>query len=111
MKPLTTALPGALHALLREAPLSPGKVAFAWSTLVGPAMQRVTTVSFDNGRLIVDATTESWAQEVERSRGAILSKLRLLLGPDAVRDVEVRVVHGETNPDYRRRRGRRADVR
>lgn len=111
MKPLTTALPGALHALLRDTPLSPGKVEFAWSAVVGPAAQRVTSVSLDGGRLVVVATTESWAHEIERSRGTILAKLEELLGTGVVRHIEVRIVHEETNPDFRRRHGRRPNGR
>lgn len=111
MKPLHAALPGALHAILREAPLSPGKVAFAWGAIVGPAVQRVTSIALDQGRLIVDVTTEAWALEVERSRGSILKQLQDFLGPGAVSYIEVRAVHEETNPDIRRRRGRRPNGR
>jgi hypothetical protein len=111
VKPLHAALPGALHAILREAPLSPGKVAFAWGAVVGPALQRVTSIALDQGRLIVDASTESWAREVERSRGAILRQLQDFLGPGTVSYIDVRTVHEETNPDIRRRRGRRPSGR
>jgi hypothetical protein len=112
VKPLHTALPGALHAILRSAPLSPSKVDFAWSTIVGPAMQRATSVRLgDDGRLVVDATTEAWAREVERLRGSILAKLQDLLGWDTVIAIDIRVVHEETNPHMRRRLGRRAQGR
>ena len=37
MRPLTHAVPGALMQLLRETPLSDGKVGFAWNAVVGPA--------------------------------------------------------------------------
>ena len=36
MRPLTHALPGALRHLLRDLPLSDGKVGFAWGAAVGP---------------------------------------------------------------------------
>ncbi len=44
MRPLAHALPGALSELLKTAPLSDGKVSFAWRAAVGPALDRVTAV-------------------------------------------------------------------
>ena len=38
VRPLNSAIPGALAELLRDAPLSPGKVSFAWRAAVGPAL-------------------------------------------------------------------------
>ena len=55
MRPLSSALPGALAELLRAAPLSPGKVDFAWRAAVGPALERVTAVRLEGTTLIVDA--------------------------------------------------------
>ena len=44
MVPVRRILPDALVALLRRAPLSSEKVAFAWRTAVGPSLDRVTTI-------------------------------------------------------------------
>lgn len=90
MRPLTSALPGALSELLRGAPLSPGKVSFAWRTAVGPAVERETSVRLENGTLLVDATTAHWAREVRRSSSIILTRLQNLLGADAVSAISVR---------------------
>ena len=38
MRPLSHAVPGGLAELLRDTPLSQGKVDFAWKAAVGPAM-------------------------------------------------------------------------
>ena len=46
MRPLTHALPGALAQLLRDTPLSDGKVGFAWRAAVGPAVERATKVEW-----------------------------------------------------------------
>jgi Dna[CI] antecedent, DciA len=90
MRPLTHAVPGALAMLLRDAPLSPGKVTFAWRAAVGPALERVTSARLDGHTLIVDATTAQWGREVSRSVHIILPRLQTLLGADAVTSISVR---------------------
>jgi len=90
VRPLTSALPGALTELLRGAPLSPGKVSFAWRAAVGPAVERETSVRLENGTLIVDAASKQWALEVRRSSSIILTRLQKLLGADAVSVISVR---------------------
>jgi predicted nucleic acid-binding Zn ribbon protein len=87
---LTSALPGALAELLKDAPLSPGKVSFAWRAAVGPALERETSVRLEAGTLIVDAASKQWAREVRRSSSIILNRLKTLLGDGAVKDISVR---------------------
>ena len=67
-------LPGALAALLREAPLSDGKVSFAWRTAVGPALERVSSARLDGRTLVVEADNAQWAREVSRSASVILGR-------------------------------------
>ena len=90
MRPLTHALPGALLQLLRPAPLSDGKVAFAWNVAVGPAVARATIVKLCDGVLIVETSSAQWAREVKRSSSVILSRLQTLLGDDAVKSISIR---------------------
>jgi hypothetical protein len=90
MRPLSSAVPGALAALLREAPLSPGKVTFAWRAAVGQAVERETAVRLEGTTLVVDAATRQWAHEVRRASGTILRRMHALLGPDVVKDLSVR---------------------
>ena len=90
MQSLTSALPGALAELLRDAPLSPGKVSFAWRAAVGPALGRETDVRLDKGILTVEAGSAQWVKEVRRSSSIILRRLHTLLGPDAVTSITVR---------------------
>ena len=90
MRPLTSALPGALAELLRDAPLSPGKVSFAWRAAVGPALERETSVRLESGTLIVDAASKQWAREVRRSSSIILNRLQTLLGDGTVTSISVR---------------------
>ena len=90
MRPLTSALPGAVSELLRNAPLSPGKVSFAWRAAVGPALERETSVRLEGGTLIVDAASRQWAREVRRSSSIILKRLQNFLGSDAVSEISVR---------------------
>lgn len=90
MQSITHALPGALTELLHAAPLSPGKVSFAWTAAVGAAVGRVTSVKLERDVLIVETTSAEWSREVKRSASVILTRLQTLLGKDAVRKLEVR---------------------
>jgi predicted nucleic acid-binding Zn ribbon protein len=90
MRPLAHAVPGALLTLLRDAPLSNGKVGFAWRAAVGPALARATSVRLEGVVLLVDATTPQWAREIGRSSATILKRLQELLGVEAVERIEVR---------------------
>lgn len=90
MRPLTHALPGAIAELLRDVPVSKGKVEFAWRVAVGTSLERVTSVQLDGGLLLVLAEDTHWAREITRSSGVILARLRTLLGQDAVNRIVVR---------------------
>jgi len=90
MLPATAAIPGALSELLRGTPLSPGKVEFAWTASVGPAIRRATAVKLEQGVLIVDSQSAQWANEIRRSSRIILRRMQLLLGDDALREIAVR---------------------
>lgn len=90
MRPLQHAIPGALMTLLRDAPLSGGKVGFAWRVAVGPAVDRATSVRLERRLLIVEAQSPQWSREVTRSSPVILRRLQELLGPGAVERIEVR---------------------
>jgi hypothetical protein len=90
MRPLTSALPGALAELLRDAPLSAGKVSFAWRAAVGPALERETAVRLIDHTLVVDAASRLWAREITRSSSIILRRLQTLLGAGTVTALSVR---------------------
>lgn len=80
----------AVGALLRDQPLSPGKVSLAWRAAVGPAVHRVTTVALDpEGTLTVSAVDRHWARELNRSRPLIAARLNRLLGDGAVTRIEI----------------------
>lgn len=82
-------MPAALATVLRRAPLTPEKVAFAWRTAVGPAVDRATTVALKGRVLHVRATDAAWQREVERSAALIRTRLATLLGDDIVRGLDV----------------------
>jgi predicted nucleic acid-binding Zn ribbon protein len=90
MRSLADALPGALAELLRDTPLSDGKVTFAWKAAVGPAFERATNVKLEGKVLIVEVTSAQWASEIKRSTRVILTRLQTLLGPDVVTSIVVR---------------------
>jgi Dna[CI] antecedent, DciA len=84
-------VPKAIAMLLRDTPMSPGKLEFAWRTVVGPAMHRGTFVKLEGRTLLVEARTAAWAKEVSRSSRIILKRLQTLLGPEVVSELIVRV--------------------
>jgi hypothetical protein len=88
MVPLQQFMPTALAEILRKAPLTPEKVAFAWRSAVGPAMDKATTVELRGPVLHVRVRDASWQREVERSAGLIRSRLGALLG-NVVRSINV----------------------
>lgn len=89
MVPTHRILPGVVAEIIRKAPLSPEKVAFAWRTAVGAGVARVTTVSLhENGVLTVTASDPNWTRELVRSSRLILARMEGLLGPDVVRRIE-----------------------
>jgi hypothetical protein len=88
--PVRQVLPDAVAAIVRKAPLSPEKVAFAWRSVVGPAIDHATSVSWSDGVLRVNAKDAAWQREVERSAALIRSRLDTLLGEKVVRYIDVR---------------------
>jgi predicted nucleic acid-binding Zn ribbon protein len=89
VQPLSSGLPGALVELLRDVPLTDGKVTFAWKAAVGPAIERVTHVKLEHRVLLVETASAQWSREVRRSSPLILKRLHSLLG-DVVGRIEVR---------------------
>ncbi len=90
MKPLAYAVPGGLRLLLQNAPLSEGKVAFAWRAAVGAAFDRATAIKLEDRALIVETSSAQWAREIRRSQAIILSRLQAMLGEDNVTRIVVR---------------------
>ena len=84
-------MPSALAEVLRKAPLTPEKVAFAWRASVGPAINKVTTIELRGRVLVVHTKDASWQREVERSLGIVRSRLEALLGRGVVGDIQVKV--------------------
>jgi len=90
MLPVSAGLPGALVELLRGSPLSDGKVAFAWTAAVGPAIERATRIKLDRRVLLVETDSAQWSREIMRSSPVILRRLQSLLGAEQVERIEVR---------------------
>ena len=89
MIPVHRFLPDALAEILRKVPLTNEKVAFAWRSSVGPAIDRGTTVTLREGVLQVTAREAAWGREVERSEALIRARLDSLLGRGVVRAISV----------------------
>lgn len=90
MIPVQQFLPEALAAILRRAPTTPEKVAFAWRSAVGPAVARATTIELRNRVLYVRTKDAAWQREIERSAAVVRARLAALLG-DEVRYIEVQL--------------------
>lgn len=79
-------IPGVVEEVLRKAPLTPEKVAFAWRMSVGPAIGKVTSVRLDSdGLLHVRCETAAWVAAVRKSSSLIRRRLDALLGAGAVK--------------------------
>lgn len=90
MRSFGQVLPAALAQLLRDTPISAGKVDFAWKAAVGPAVERATAVKLEGTTLIVDVNSAQWAREMKRSERVILTRLQSLLGADVITTLVVR---------------------
>lgn len=91
-------MPQALADLLRKAPLSAEKVAFAWRSAVGSAVHGATAVELRNGVLHVRAKDATWRREIQRSIPLIRARLDALLGENVVRTIEVTGGTSRTRP-------------
>jgi hypothetical protein len=83
-------MPGALVEVLRDTPLTPGKIAFAWRAAVGPAVDKVTAVRLEGRVLIVEASGKAWARELSRSIPIVITRMQTLLGKETVTSLSVR---------------------
>lgn len=91
MIPVRHFMNDALAAVVRKAPLTPEKVAFAWRSAVGPAVDRVTRVELRDEVLYVRAPDTAWQREVERSAALVRARLERLLGRGVVKTLRVTV--------------------
>jgi hypothetical protein len=87
--PLQKVMPAALAAVLRQAPLTPEKIAFAWRTAVGPAVDRASVVDLRGATLVVVVAHEEWRREIARSASLIRSRLDSVLGRGVVAAIDV----------------------
>ena len=81
-------MPGVVADVIRKAPLTDEKVAFAWRLAVGPAVDKATKVRLDaNGTLHVSADAAAWLDGVRQSVGLIRSRLAHYLGEGAIKRI------------------------
>ena len=84
-------LPTVVAEVVRKAPLTDEKVAFAWRLAVGPAIGKATTARLAaDGTLHVAAESPAWIDAVHASIGLIRSRLAHLLGEDSVKKIACR---------------------
>jgi len=98
-------LSDALAPAIRQAPLTPEKVDFAWRAAGGPAIARATRVALDDQRVLhVTGDDPQWIDAVRGMAPRLLRQLEPWLGAGTVVAIEVA---GGTPPAGPRRRGRR----
>jgi len=103
MQPVQSLMSAAVARLVRPAPLSPEKIAFAWRAAVGPAVSRVTRVRLTGLFGVLEATVDDdrFGDELARSAPLVLRRLQELLGADTVGRLELK---RPGKPPARRRR-------
>jgi hypothetical protein len=95
-----------LAGLLRQGPLSQAKLEVAWSTAVGAALAKATSVRLQESGIVEATAADSrWHRELDRSAAMILGRLNALLGAGSV----TRLVLAGGPPPRRRRARNRAD--
>ena len=79
---------GVVAEVIRKAPLTEEKVAFAWRMAVGPAVAKATAVRLGpDGTLHLRADSPAWLDGVRQSVGLIRSRLAHYLGETAVKRI------------------------
>ena len=89
MIPVQHVMPAALASVLRRAPLTTDKVAFAWRTAVGAAVDRATAVELHGSVLVVIVKTDEWRHEIARSLPLIRSRVEFVLGDGVVTRIDL----------------------
>ncbi len=98
----------ALGMLLRDQPLSPGKVSLAWSVAVGRDIGRFTSVALGpDGALTVTAANDDWAGEIRGSRPVIAARLKRLLGDGVVKRIDISSLTAPEERSFHARVGHR----
>jgi predicted nucleic acid-binding Zn ribbon protein len=89
MIPVAHLVPASVEFVVRNAPLTPEKVEFAWRHVVGPALARVTTVSLQGTVLRVATDNAAWQREIEKAAAIIRTRLARMLGDGVVAGFDV----------------------
>jgi hypothetical protein len=83
-------MPAVVAEVIRKAPLTDEKVAFAWRLAVGPAVAKATSVRLGaNGILYVKSESPAWSDAIGKSFGVIRSRLAHYLGESAVTRIDL----------------------
>ena len=81
-------MPAVVADVIRKAPLTDEKVAFAWRLAVGPAVDNATRVRLgSDGTLYVSAEAPAWLDGVRQSVGLFRSRLAHYLGDHAIKRI------------------------
>ncbi len=81
-------MPAVVAEVVRKAPLTDAKVAFAWRLAVGPALGKATSVRLGaDGTLYVTSESSAWSDSIRASVGMIRSRLAHYLGDSTVKRI------------------------
>ena len=84
-------MPTVLAEVLRKAPLTADKVAFAWRAAVGAAVDNASAIEWRGRVLHVRVKEAAWQREIERSASLIRARLDALLGTGVIRALDVTI--------------------
>ena len=89
---IRTALPRVLGELGIEGVAGALRILECWERAVGPEIARHARPTLLRGS-VLEASVDSsvWCQQIQLQRPAILAALREILGPDAPRDLRLRI--------------------
>ena len=84
----------AVRALIGTQPVTEAKIAFAWALAAGPALARAAKITWRDGELRVEATSDTWRKEILRAKPMLETRIDEILGPGVVRRISLPTVAG-----------------
>jgi hypothetical protein len=79
----------AVRQLIAAQPVTDAKIGFAWALAAGPTLAKSARITWSDGVLRVEATTETWRHELTRAKPVLAERIDALLGEGVVRTITI----------------------